>query len=273
MSHLKMFCLPLVFALTSTAFAQDATFTKSRYSSAREANEANVILVISDSAVSIRSKKTPRKGSPLDLQIPFSSIDAMSYDLAAFAHWTPVVAPGGGAVPVKTRRGSQWLEIDSHDGSTKQVTVLQLDRSEWQAVLETLKAKSGKPITEAAAGPSAIDPAADSEDLDEVIPYSTAAISSALKPAMESVGCNVTKTAADQVECKRARGASEVNGVGGEKVTAKLDAQGANTRIQISTGKGFYGRLNKRNWSKSIFDQLMIRLKESAAAAPPPGPN
>jgi hypothetical protein len=37
-----------------------------------------------------------------------------------------------------------------------------------------------------------------------------------------------------------------------------LEAQGSKTRVQIKTGKGFYGRLGKKDWSIPIY-QLMIK--------------
>jgi len=52
-------------------------------------------------------------------------------------------------------------------------------------------------------------------------------------------------------------------GSGGEKVKVKLSAKGSETRVKISTGKGFVGRVGKKNWSTPIFDEMMRILKSS----------
>jgi hypothetical protein len=99
-------------------------------------------------------------------------------------------------------------------------------------------------------------------DVDEVIPVEIDKVISALKPAMESVSCNVKESTAVRVECKRPRNSNgNEGGFGGESVTAELEAQGNQTRIRITTGKGFYGRLGKQNWSTAVFNAMMKNLQ------------
>ena len=43
----------------------------------------------------------------------------------------------------------------------------------------------------------------------------------------------------------------------------QLTDKGAETTVQIKTGKGFVGRLGKKNWSTPIFDDMMTTLKDS----------
>lgn len=91
------------------------------------------------------------------------------------------------------------------------------------------------------------------------------AVAAAMKPAMESVGCNVKKATAEQLECKRpwARDNDiERTGNGGEEVTAKLEAKGEQTRVRISTEKGFHHRLGKKNWSTPIYQEMMKNLQQ-----------
>jgi hypothetical protein len=272
MSTTKLIPLALLLALAPAAPAQDAAFTRSCYVSPTIPNEIDVNLVISDTAVSIKSKKA-RQG--IDIDIPFSSIDALSHERAIAGQWGTAGPAGsvGGLAVLKTSYVSQWLEIDSHRNGAKRVTVLHLDKAEYQAILDALQSKSGKSIAEAAPGPSPIDPTANSKDIDELVPYSLDAIAAALTPAMESMGCKVSKTAPGEVECKRGRATamSELNGVGGEKVTALLQSQGSATRVQITTGLGFEGRLNKRNWSTPIYNEMLTQLK-SATALPATSP-
>ena len=108
------------------------------------------------------------------------------------------------------------------------------------------------PEEEAAAGayvPVPLDFAA--ETVDEVIPFQLDKVVAALKPAMESVSCEVKEATASRIECKRPRVYATYQhiGSGAESITAVLEAKGDQTHVHISTGKGFYGRLGKTNWS------------------------
>jgi hypothetical protein len=102
-------------------------------------------------------------------------------------------------------------------------------------------------------------------DVDETIPFLMDKVMAAVKSAMESANCNVKESSADRVECKRPRVFADRQNedVGGESVTAVLEAQGNQTRIRITTGKGFYGRLGKDSWSMPIFQEMMKRLQQA----------
>lgn len=102
-------------------------------------------------------------------------------------------------------------------------------------------------------------------DVDQTIPFPMDKVMAAVKPAMESANCNVKESSADRVECKRPRVVTDRQNddVGGESVTAVLEAQGNQTRIRITTGKGFYGRLGKDSWSMPIFQEMMKRLQQA----------
>jgi hypothetical protein len=105
---------------------------------------------------------------------------------------------------------------------------------------------------------------AESRDVDEVIPFAMDKVMTALKPAMESAGCKVTEAAANRIECKRARVHSQqASDEGAEKVTAVLEGNGGQTRVRISTGKGFYGRLGKKNWSTPIYQEMLKSLQKT----------
>jgi hypothetical protein len=73
----------------------------------------------------------------------------------------------------------------------------------------------------------------------------------------------VKKEEPDYLECTRDRHIGAFVGSGGEKVTVRLTAKGGETRVQIKTGKGFVGRLGKKNWSTPIFDDMMKTLTGS----------
>jgi hypothetical protein len=99
--------------------------------------------------------------------------------------------------------------------------------------------------------------------VDEVIPFAMDKVVAALESAMESEDCKVVHESADRIECKRTRGYSysAQMGYGGESVTAILEAKGEQTHVHISTGKGFYGRLGKKNWSVPIYEDMVKGLK------------
>jgi hypothetical protein len=104
-----------------------------------------------------------------------------------------------------------------------------------------------------------------SQDVDSVIPFETDKVMAALKPAMESVNCNVKETTANRILCKRpfVHASSQQAGSGGESVTAVVEAQGNQTHVRITTGKGFYGRLGKVNWSTPIYQQMIKILGQT----------
>jgi uncharacterized lipoprotein YehR (DUF1307 family) len=105
------------------------------------------------------------------------------------------------------------------------------------------------------------DPTKSSKDVDQTIPYPMDKALEAAKQALTTYGCNIKKEKADYLECTRDRHVGVMVGSGGEKVTVKLSEKGSETRVEIKTGKGFVGRLAKKNWSTPIFDEMMKTLK------------
>jgi hypothetical protein len=107
------------------------------------------------------------------------------------------------------------------------------------------------------------DPTKGSKDVDQTVPYPMDKALEAAKQALATYGCNIKKERADYLECTRDRHVGVFVGSGGEKVTVKLSAKGSETRVEIKTGKGFVGRVGKKNWSTPIFDEMMKTLKGS----------
>ena len=116
---------------------------------------------------------------------------------------------GAGAILMTTETKSHWLAIEYQQGDAKQSTVLQLDKSEYENVIATLEARTGKHIAVLDSKTSSLNPTAESKDMDEVIPFGMDKVVAALKPALESMGCKVTHAKATRIECKRDRGYSE----------------------------------------------------------------
>jgi hypothetical protein len=107
------------------------------------------------------------------------------------------------------------------------------------------------------------DPSKGSKDVDQIVAYPMEKVLDAAKQALATYGCSVKKEKPDYLECTRDRHVGVFVGSGGEKVKVKLSAKGSETRVQINTGKGFVGRLGKKNWSTPIFDEMMKILKSS----------
>jgi hypothetical protein len=102
-----------------------------------------------------------------------------------------------------------------------------------------------------------------SKDVDQTVAYPMDKVFDAAKQALLTHGCNIKKEKADYLECTKDRHIGMVVGSGGEKITVKLTPKGNETRVEIKTGKGFVGRLGKKNWSTPVFDEMMKTLKGS----------
>jgi len=107
------------------------------------------------------------------------------------------------------------------------------------------------------------DPSKDSKDVDKTVPYPMDKTLEAAKQALAVYGCSIKKEKSDYLECTRDRKVGVFVGSGGEKVTVKLTPKGSETQVEIKTGKGFVGRVGKKNWSTPIFEEMMKTLKGS----------
>jgi len=104
------------------------------------------------------------------------------------------------------------------------------------------------------------DPSKGSKDVDRTVSFPLAQVLDAAKLALATYGCEVKKEERDFLECTRSRHVGVLVGSGGEIVTVKLSGNGNETRVVIKTGKGFVGRLGKKNWSTPIFDEIVKTL-------------
>jgi hypothetical protein len=109
------------------------------------------------------------------------------------------------------------------------------------------------------------DPSKGSKDVEQTVAYPMAKVLDAARQAMATYGCDSKKDKEkpDYLECTRDRHVGVFVGSGGEKVTVKLSEKGSETRVEIKTGKGFVGRVGKKNWSTPIFNEMMKTLKGS----------
>jgi hypothetical protein len=266
--------LLFVTAWNGTAFAQDVIFKKTYYTAPTLKIEPAVHLTIGSTQLEIVGKKPKDFGS---LTIPFASIDTMIYEsdtrhrVAEGARTgvmsdypVPLVSPVVGALMMTTKTTSYWLDIHYHDTAGAHTAVLRLDKTEYQQVLTTLKARTGKIVAIGNGNDLDQNLPTGSKDIDEVVSYSADALIAAIKPAMADVGCTITVDKRDRIECKRPRGGSELTGVGGEKVVATFEAKDNQTKVHIETDRGFNGHMAKKNWSTPIFKGMMNKLQASA---------
>jgi len=100
-----------------------------------------------------------------------------------------------------------------------------------------------------------------SKDVNEVIQYPMDAVQRAVKVGMQTCGFDIKKEKPDYLEGTRSRHVGVVVGSGGEKVTINLSPESGGTRVKIETGKGFVGRMGKKNWSTPIFKEALKVLK------------
>jgi hypothetical protein len=124
-------------------------------------------------------------------------------------------------------------------------------------------AKPARPLGPPSQAADNADPSKGSKDIDQTVAYPMAKVLDAAKQAVLVYGCDVKKEKPDSFECTRDRHIGAFVGSGGEKVTVQLSQQGSETRVRIKTGKGFAGRLGKKNWSTPIFNEMVKTLKGS----------
>jgi hypothetical protein len=98
-------------------------------------------------------------------------------------------------------------------------------------------------------------------DVDAVVKYPAARVIEAVRLALATYGCDIKKDEPDRVECTRSRHMGIAIGSGGEKITVRLTPLQDTTRVVIKTGKGFVGRLGKKNWSTPVFEETIKVLE------------
>jgi hypothetical protein len=98
-------------------------------------------------------------------------------------------------------------------------------------------------------------------DVDTVVSHPVEKVRDAVRLALATYGCDIKKDESDLIECTRSRRMGIAVGSGGEKITVQLMAQEVATRLVIKTGKGFVGRLGKKNWSTPVYDETIKVLE------------
>lgn len=264
--HLPVLALATaVLTVVTSATADGQDFRRTKLSVLDGTNrEIDVALRLTDDSLVI----TDGEGKRPDINISYTAIDRLLYEFSQrrrIGEGAAVAALslGAGAVTMLTKAKSHWLSVQHSDANAPQTTTLRLHKNDYKQIIAALEARTGKAIETVEASQSTLNPAAASTNVDAVVAFPPAKVFEALKPAMERVGCRITSETTTTLECKRDRGYSDRTGAGGEKVTATITAKGDQTHLRIETGKGFVGRLMKRNWSTPIYDDAIRRLNNS----------
>jgi hypothetical protein len=240
----------LVLVLMSVSCAQDAIFEKSALMGASGGKTTPVVLIVSNTGVTIWSKdKTPS----VILDLPYSSINNLGYTFVE--HGKAWLTPIMGVSALFIKGHNHWLVIESSAGAVNGPAVLRLDKTEYREVVAALTARSGKHVEMLAPGSTLVDPTVGSHDEDKIVPFQIDQVRAALKPAMEQCSCKVSESKGDRVKCTR--GLRPPNSIGGgEAVTAILEPQGQQTQVLIKTQKGL-----GKNWSSPVYLEMLRTLQ------------
>lgn len=258
MTRLVLIQIAAAFMFGCVCHAQSDHFEKTKLASPTESRDIPVNLNISDDQVTIRGRS-----GPAYFDIPFSSITRIAYTENSHHRlgtgaMIAMVSPVAGAATMLSKRRDEWMLIEwVQDGSSSSVVLL-LDKHESYQIRDTLQSKSGKPVQELQEKSNPFDPARDSVDIDETVPFGSDQVLAALTKAMPRYGCVVEKQKTLSVlVCRRKHGNSELTGFGGETVIAQLNPQGTQTGVRIQT-KAAAPRT--RNWSSVIFHEAKQNL-------------
>lgn len=242
----------LALALLANSYAQDAIFLDSALVVGSGAKTTPVDLIVTNQGVTIRSKPN---APPVLLDFPYSSISSLGYTYGERGRLWLAPIMGVSALFIKSQ--SHWLVIETTADGVKKPTVLRLDKTEFRDVVAALTARSGKHVEMLAPGSTLLDPTAGSHDEDRVIPFPIDKVRPALKSAMESCYCKVSKVKPGRMECTRSLRPPNSIG-GGEAVIVLLEPQEQQTQVRIRTERGL-----GRNWSTPIYLET-LRVIEAA---------
>lgn len=203
--------------------AEQATYHKTHWQviEGRKLKLLPVDLTFSEQRMTI-VKPAKKKTPATQLEIPYQSIGSMSYEMAqrhrvAEGAALMVASLGAGAVLMTTKTKSHWLAIEYKTDAGPQTAILQLHKSEYGSVVQTVESRTGKKVALPDKSQSTINPTKTSRNTDELVRYPLDRVRLALKPAMEKYGCQVKEEKPDRIVRQRVKGYSEATGKGGEK--------------------------------------------------------
>ena len=136
----------ILLSLNSLGFAEDTSFNKCKLADAK-GKQADAQLLLSDTDKNLVIRVSDREL----VTIPYENLDKFSYDYTKKHRITQgaivmIASLGAGAIVMLTKSKSHWLYIDYHEQNTPKSVVLRLDKSDYQKVIASIKAHTGKDV-------------------------------------------------------------------------------------------------------------------------------
>jgi hypothetical protein len=124
----------------------DATFHGVKLADAK-GKQTDASLIFSDSSQTVLVRVADRDF----LSIPYYHLDKFSYQYTKKHRVTQgavvmVASLGAGAIVMLTKSKSHWLYVDFHEEATAKSVVLRMDKGQYKAIIEAVKAHTGKEV-------------------------------------------------------------------------------------------------------------------------------
>jgi hypothetical protein len=131
---------------STISFGEETAFNGCKLADVK-GKQAEARLIFSDEGKSVIVRSMDRDV----VNIPYSSIDKLSYDYAKKHRITQgaivmVASLGAGAIVMLTKSKSHWLYIDFHEQNTPKSVVLRMDKNEYKKIFDAVKTHTGKDV-------------------------------------------------------------------------------------------------------------------------------
>lgn len=142
----NIIALLLTLAIAQPSFAEETIFRNVKLTDAK-GKQTDAALLFSDDNKDIVVRVADRDF----VTIPYEKVDKFSYEYTKKHRITQgaivmVASLGVGAVVMLTKSKSHWLYIDFHDQEVPKSMVLRMDKNNYQKIIESVKAHTGKEV-------------------------------------------------------------------------------------------------------------------------------
>ena len=139
---ITLLLLGVCFGFAEQGHAQEMIFTKSKQvvQEGEKSRQRDVALVFSDDKVVVRD----RKANQVFAEIPKASVNDITYELSKHPRYKTAIFLSPLALFSPGKR--HWLTIEYQTGGKTEFVLLQLDKEEYQRIIATAEAKTGKDV-------------------------------------------------------------------------------------------------------------------------------
>lgn len=142
----SVFAAAIILCAASVALGREIIYNDVKLADAK-GNQADAMLVFNDTSKAVVVKVVGEEVAT----IPYDKIDKLSYEYSKKHRVMQgavimVVSLGAGAVVMLTKSKSHWLYIDYHQGRGASTLVLRMDKKDYNKILDTATAQTGKPV-------------------------------------------------------------------------------------------------------------------------------